>query len=59
MPYVNVRIKGTATKDQKAEIVKQITGTLQQVLGKPPEATYVVIDEVPGENWAKGGNLLG
>ena len=59
MPYVNVRIKGTATKEEKAEIVKQMTRTLQEVLGKPPEATYIVIDEVSGENWAKGGNLLG
>jgi len=58
MPYVLVKVAGTLSREQKTEIVREITGTLERVAGKPPAATYVVIEEVPRENWAKGGKLL-
>ena len=58
MPYVNVRVAGQLTRDQKEAIVEQITDTMERVAGKPREATYVVIDEVSRSNWAKKGQLL-
>ncbi len=58
MPYVNVKVAGKLTKDQKREIVKGITKLLEEVAGKPPSATYVVIEEVDRDNWGKGGELL-
>lgn len=58
MPYINVKVAGTLTKDQKAQIVKEITDTMKRVAGKPESATYIVIDEVKRENWAKSGALL-
>jgi 4-oxalocrotonate tautomerase len=58
MPYVNVRItKEGTTAQQKAEIVSEITQTLQRVLGKKPEHTHVVIDEIDPENWGFAGML--
>lgn len=58
MPYVNVRItRDGVTPEQKSEIVAAITRTLQQVLGKRPEHTHVVIDEVDPENWGFAGML--
>ena len=58
MPYVNVRItKDGVTPEQKAAIVKEITDTLVRVLGKRPEHTHVVIDEVDPENWGYAGML--
>lgn len=58
MPYVNVRItKDGATTEQKARIVKEITETLVNVLGKKPEFTHIVIDEVELENWGFAGKL--
>lgn len=58
MPYVNVRItKDGVTADQKAQIVSEITGTLQRVLGKRPEHTHIVIDEIDPENWGFAGML--
>ena len=59
MPYINVRVAGTLTRKQKEEIVDGITRVMQQVAGKPPEATYITIDEVDRGNWAKSGKLLG
>jgi 4-oxalocrotonate tautomerase len=58
MPYVNVRItRDGVTADQKAQIVREITDTLARVLGKRPEHTHVIIDEVDRENWGFAGML--
>jgi 4-oxalocrotonate tautomerase len=58
MPYVNVKItRDGVTAAQKAQLVAEITGTLQRVLGKRPEHTHVVIDEVDPENWGFAGLL--
>ena len=58
MPYVSVRItKDGVTAAQKAQIVAEITDTLGRVLGKRPEHTHVVIDEVELENWGFAGVL--
>ncbi len=58
MPYVNVKITKTGvTAEQKSQIVKEITETLANVLGKNPEHTHVVIDEVELENWGYAGML--
>jgi 4-oxalocrotonate tautomerase len=58
MPYVNVRItKDGVTAAQKAQIVAGITQTLQRVLGKRPDQTHIVIDEIELENWGFAGML--
>jgi 4-oxalocrotonate tautomerase len=58
MPYVNVRItRDGATREQKAQIVAEITATLQRVLNKKPEQTHIVIDEVETDNWGFAGML--
>ena len=58
MPYVNVRItKDGVTAAQKARIVSEITATLGRVLGKRPEHTHIIIDEVEPENWGFAGML--
>ncbi len=58
MPYVNVKVAGKLSKDQKKKIVEGITKLLEEVAGKPPSATYVVIEEIDRENWGKEGKLL-
>jgi len=59
MPYVNLKLVGKISKEQKQQIVKEFTETLERVAKKPKDHTYVVIDEVPGENWGVGDHLLG
>ncbi len=58
MPYINLKLVGKLTKEQKAEIAKQFSDTLQSVANKPKEHTYLVVDEVPGENWAVGDKFF-
>ncbi len=58
MPYINVRLtKDGVTAAQKAQIVAEMTDTLQRVLGKNPEHTHIIIDEIELENWGFAGKL--
>jgi 4-oxalocrotonate tautomerase len=59
MPYVNVKLIGKLTHDQKQEISQSITDVLAKATGKDPKWTYVVIEEVEAENWAAAGKLFG
>ena len=59
MPYISLRVVGKLTPEQKKVIAKEFTETLQRVAGKPKEATYLVFDEVAGENWAQGEKFFG
>ena len=57
MPYVHVRItrEGDTSPARKAEIIEGMTRVLQDVLGKDPATTFVVIEEVELESWGVGG----
>jgi len=57
MPYINVKVTKGVTTEQKAQIVSEMTQTLRNVLGKKPEHTHIVIDEVDEENWGFAGVL--
>lgn len=59
MPYVNVKItREGATAEQKAEVIRRMTQVLVEVLGKNPETTIVVIEEVDTDNWGIGGKTV-
>jgi 4-oxalocrotonate tautomerase len=58
MPYVNIRVAGTLTREQKQKIAEEITETLERVALKPSSYTYICFDEVEDENWAIAGKLL-
>lgn len=56
MPYVNIKItREGASAEQKGELIAGVTRLLQEVLGKNPATTVVVIDEVEMDNWGIGG----
>lgn len=57
MPYVNIQITKGATRAQKAELVKDVTASLVRILGKKPEQTHIVIQEIAEEDWGFGGLL--
>ena len=58
MPYINVKLVGSLTREQKDKIAKEITDTMERVAHKPRSYTYIVFDEVAEENWAVAGELL-
>lgn len=57
MPYINVQITAGASREQKAQIVKDMTNSLVNVLGKKPEHIHIVIQEIKEEDWGFEGML--
>ena len=56
MPYVNIKVtREGVSAAQKAKLIEGVTTLLSDVLGKNPNTTFVVIDEVDLDNWGIGG----
>ncbi|MDI7862658.1 4-oxalocrotonate tautomerase family protein [Rhizobiaceae bacterium n13] len=63
MPIVTVQVtrEGTTpdrtsvTAEEKAAIIKGVSEVLLNVLNKPLDSTFVVIEEVELDNWGWGG----
>ena len=56
MPMVNVKItREGATAEQKSQVIAEMTEVLARVLGKNPQTTIVIIEEVETENWGIAG----
>lgn len=59
MPYVNIKItREGVSAEQKARLIRGVTELLCDVLGKNPQTTVVVIDEVDTDNWGIGGESV-
>ncbi len=59
MPYVNIRITDDGvTAEQKRQVIREVTDVLVRVLNKRPDSTFVVIDEVPTDNWGHYGESV-
>jgi len=59
MPFVNIKLaRDGATREQKEALIGGVTRLLQDVLGKKPQATLVLIEEVETDNWGVGGESL-
>ena len=59
MPYVSIRItREGATAEQKAALIRGATQLLVDVLGKNPQTTVVVVDEVETDNWGIAGETV-
>lgn len=63
MPIVTIQVtregskpgNDSVTAEEKAQLIKGASQLLLDVLNKPFEATFVVIEEVETENWGWGG----
>lgn len=59
MPYVNIKItREGVTPSQKAALIAGATKLLVDVLGKNPQTTVVVIDEIDRGNWGIAGETV-
>lgn len=57
MPHVQVQIIAGATREQKARLVKEFTESLARILGKKPEHTNIIIQEIAEQDWGYSGLL--
>ena len=63
MPIVTIQVTregpapgaASVTSEEKAALIKGASQLLLDVLGKPPESTFVIVDEVDTDNWGWGG----
>jgi 4-oxalocrotonate tautomerase len=63
MPIVTIQVtregskpgNDSVTAEEKAQLIKGVSDLLLNVLNKPLDATFVVIEEVEMENWGWGG----
>ena len=58
MPYVDIKVAGTVSSDQKNAIAADVAASLEKNAGKPLAATYITFTEIPRTSWAKSGELL-
>ena len=59
MPNVNIKItREGASAEQKAALISGVTQLLVDILGKNPNTTVVVIDEVETDNWGIAGETI-
>lgn len=59
MPFVNIKITNDGvTAEQKAKLIQGVTKLLADTLGKNPQTTVVVIEEVDTDNWGIGGETV-
>lgn len=63
MPIVTIQVtregsgpgRDAVTAEEKAALIAGVSQVLLDVLNKPLDSTFVVIEEVPPENWGWGG----
>jgi 4-oxalocrotonate tautomerase len=57
MPLITVHMYEGRTVEQKRELVAALTEAIVRIAKTTPEATEVVIHDVPRHNWAHAGKL--
>ena len=57
MPLVTIHMYEGRTVDQKRELVSAITEAVVRIAKTTPQATEVIIHDVPRHNWASAGKL--
>lgn len=61
MPIVTIQLAKRArpvTRAQKKALAQGVTQLLVDTLGKKPESVTVLLQELPADNWAEGGELV-
>ncbi|WP_300162949.1 4-oxalocrotonate tautomerase family protein [Solidesulfovibrio sp.] len=59
MPLINIKItRDGATAEQKARVIQGVTNLLRDEMGKNPQTTVVIIEEVDTDNWGIGGETV-
>ena len=59
MPFVNIKVAAPEpTKEQKKQIIAEITNTLARILGKDPAAILVMIETLGMDSIGKSGLSL-
>jgi 4-oxalocrotonate tautomerase len=58
MPFINIKMTPGASAEKKAELIAAVTRLMVDLLGKDPQTTHVVIEEVSPDNWGVAGETV-
>ncbi|WP_030271422.1 tautomerase family protein [Streptomyces sp. NRRL B-24484] len=58
MPLITVKQLAGRSPEQRAEIARELTAAYARATGMDPEKVWVVVEEIPAENWAAGGETF-
>jgi 4-oxalocrotonate tautomerase len=54
MPFVNIQILKGHPPERKDEIARRVTAAISELAELPPEAIWVVFEDVGGDDWYVG-----
>jgi len=54
MPFVNIQILEGHPPERKDEIARRVTAAISELAELPPEAIWVVFENVSGDDWYVG-----
>ncbi|MBP1046856.1 4-oxalocrotonate tautomerase [Enterococcus sp. BWM-S5] len=55
MPFVHIEILEGRSEEKIEELIAEVTGTIENVLGSPQQSIRVIVNEVPKSRWGIGG----
>jgi 4-oxalocrotonate tautomerase len=59
MPVINIELtREGVTREQKRQLIKQVSEVVTNILNKDPFLTHVVIREIDTDNWGYGGEQV-
>ena len=58
MPFVNIRLVGGRSQDQKDEISKRVVDAISGVLELPKDDIWVVFEDVAAADWYVGSSTV-
>ena len=58
MPFVNIRLVGGRSQEQKDEISKRVVDAISDVLELPRDDIWVVFEDVPAGDWYVGSTTV-
>lgn len=59
MPYVKIELtREGVTREQKQQLIAGVTNLISDILGKDPNLTYIVLQEIELDNWGFAGEQV-
>jgi 4-oxalocrotonate tautomerase len=59
MPYVKIEVtREGVTREQKQQLIKEVTESITRILNKDPHLTHVAIQEIELDNWGYAGEQV-
>jgi len=55
MPIIRIELWAGRSPEIKDKLIQNVTKTVCETVGCPPEAVIVVIEDIPKENWGQAG----